>query len=85
MQLTFIPSDFVNLQNPILANILDGSNDSTDQFGDIDDCPFMRAIERSELEYPKFYVLKFNIPELNSIREQLLAGAESVTVQIEDK
>lgn len=82
MKLTFIPSDFVNLQNPILMNTAEGTNDSTIQFGNIHDCAYMRAMRREDWE-PRNYSLKYNAAGLNDIREQLLAGEESVTIEID--
>lgn len=88
MELTFIPSDFVNLNNPILHNTANGTNDSTEQFVDTKDCPTVRMAERhgihkDSIEWDSVYIaLFYNVDKLNEIREQLLAGEESVTVTI---
>lgn len=90
MNLTFIPSDFVNLSIPIDNNPAftypDQWTESTHQYLDIDDCPFMRAsVRNSEIVQPFKYKLICQPRQLNEIRERLLNGEESVTIELEER
>lgn len=88
--LTFIPSDFVNLSNPIAPEIKP-PNDSTQQYQSCYDCPTIRALIRigvmskgADIVPEVYHHIYFNPEKLNQIRERLLSGEETVTIEIPD-
>lgn len=76
--LTFIPSDFNDLKTSLMDT-------EPNQFDDGYDCPFMRAYKRAvndpDAEQTEIE-LKYKIHRIDAIRRELLAGAESVTVNL---
>lgn len=89
MKLTFIPSDFVNLNIPIGYDEKDNPTESMVQFMDNNDCPVARAVLRhgyTQIEDKKVVPLKPNIKYssagVDEIRQRLLGGEETVTIEI---
>lgn len=88
--LTFIPSDFNDLNNPMVmpddnegAEEMKKYYEGISQFQDINDCPFARAWKRAGLPEQRSYPdLKYKCDWIDKIRVELLNGAQSVTVNL---